>query len=640
MSWLGSLTSKPASRIAVVSLFGCALLAAHAYYYWPFIVDDALISLRYSERLLQGHGLTWTDGERVEGYSNLLWVLSCAALGATGMDLVLAMRLLSAGCAAAVIVAIASQRPPRDWSWREFSAPLIGVTVAACSGSLAVWAVGGLEAPMVGALLAWSCVAAFRIVEAPGPQQTELQRWRRVFPAGILLGLLSITRPDAFLFVPCIAGMVTVVLRFDWRAMATGMRLGAIPSLFVAGQLLFRKLYYDDWVPNTARAKVSWTETRLDEGWTYVTDGMWILWPALLLALPAVIAIFRWRPARRRVLILLPALLAWLAYQIPIGGDIFAGWRHLLEAVVLVAMLVTEASAWLARWPAPERHLHGWAAVALSGVLLLLQLRDDRNQVGVGERWELQGPTVGNFVERHFRHLDPLVGVDSAGCVPYWNKLRSLDLLGLNDRYLARHPPETLGTNLIGHELGNADYFLQRAPDVFHFGIPSDHGHPKFPASQEMARRPEFKQRYRRIVMVADGAPALPVRWWVKIDSERLGVRYEPDLITIPGYLLAQDPAEAREDAAGNLATVARRGQAGGLTLRIPEAGTWRAELDWRGVPPLVRLGSGARPQSPEEATVVVTREQELFVSIEPSGPGLTYLYKLQLRREPPPPTP
>ena len=70
------------------------VLAAHAYQYLPFIADDALISLRYSERLTDGQGLTWNDGERVEGYSNLLWVLLCAALGWLGLDMITAVRAL------------------------------------------------------------------------------------------------------------------------------------------------------------------------------------------------------------------------------------------------------------------------------------------------------------------------------------------------------------------------------------------------------------------------------------------------------------------------------------------------------------------------------------------------------------------
>ena len=55
-----------------------AIAAVQAAWPWPFFSDDAFVSLRYAERLLHGDGLTWTDGERVEGYSNLLWVLACS----------------------------------------------------------------------------------------------------------------------------------------------------------------------------------------------------------------------------------------------------------------------------------------------------------------------------------------------------------------------------------------------------------------------------------------------------------------------------------------------------------------------------------------------------------------------------------
>ncbi len=38
--------------LAIVALY------VHTAYYLPFISDDALISLRYAQRLLAGHGLT------------------------------------------------------------------------------------------------------------------------------------------------------------------------------------------------------------------------------------------------------------------------------------------------------------------------------------------------------------------------------------------------------------------------------------------------------------------------------------------------------------------------------------------------------------------------------------------------------
>ena len=65
-----------------------------------------MISLRYADRLQQGRGLTWTDGERVEGYSNLLWVLMTAGLGWLGLDLVLATRLLGVAGQLALLFAV------------------------------------------------------------------------------------------------------------------------------------------------------------------------------------------------------------------------------------------------------------------------------------------------------------------------------------------------------------------------------------------------------------------------------------------------------------------------------------------------------------------------------------------------------
>jgi hypothetical protein len=51
------------------------------YYAWRFYNDDAYISLHYVQNLLAGNGLTWNPGERVEGYSNFLFIIIVAALG-------------------------------------------------------------------------------------------------------------------------------------------------------------------------------------------------------------------------------------------------------------------------------------------------------------------------------------------------------------------------------------------------------------------------------------------------------------------------------------------------------------------------------------------------------------------------------
>ena len=49
-----------------------------------YLKDDALTSLVYARHLLEGQGLVYNAGERVEGYTNLLWVLWMAMLQALG----------------------------------------------------------------------------------------------------------------------------------------------------------------------------------------------------------------------------------------------------------------------------------------------------------------------------------------------------------------------------------------------------------------------------------------------------------------------------------------------------------------------------------------------------------------------------
>src|SRR5207247_899918 len=45
-----------------------------------WLVDDAFISFRYAQHLVDGYGLVFNPGERVEGYTNFLWTMIMAAV--------------------------------------------------------------------------------------------------------------------------------------------------------------------------------------------------------------------------------------------------------------------------------------------------------------------------------------------------------------------------------------------------------------------------------------------------------------------------------------------------------------------------------------------------------------------------------
>ena len=219
--------------------------------------DDAFISLRYAQRLLEGHGLTWTDGPPVEGYSNLLWILGCALLGALGVDLVDTPVVLGVSSAIATIAAVVYAFPSRTWS---HSLPAFAAAMfVALAGPIALWAVAGLEGCLVGALLAWAIVLLRPLVVGSSNGCKSI-----VLP-GIPLALLCLTRPDGPLLVVAICAFLLARARSREAALRS-IAAGVLPGLVTLGQVAFRMAYYGDWLPNTARAKVAFTAARLDDG--------------------------------------------------------------------------------------------------------------------------------------------------------------------------------------------------------------------------------------------------------------------------------------------------------------------------------------------------------------------------------------
>ena len=44
------------------------------------LFDDAMISMQYDKHFVEGHGFVMNPGERVEGYTNPLWVMYMAVI--------------------------------------------------------------------------------------------------------------------------------------------------------------------------------------------------------------------------------------------------------------------------------------------------------------------------------------------------------------------------------------------------------------------------------------------------------------------------------------------------------------------------------------------------------------------------------
>ncbi len=299
-----------------------ALLGWMAEASW-FLTDDAFISFRYARNLLEGHGLVFNPGERVEGYSNFLWVLELAALwGAFGLRPEHAAPWLSTVFTAATLAAMlwwVARWPalPHRWlvAW-------MAMGLVCGSATFAVWTSGGgLETRQFTFLVVLAVVCL------------GLHRDRRpgLLAASLCLALAALTRPEGPLVAACCFGWFAFQRRADtgrwrpdWRDLAS---LGAPFAAVVVAHYLFRYGYYGEWLPNTYHAKHvrPWYEAGFRYLWAAALEtGLYLLAPLALAGLWA-----RWRTARDGTCALALACVAvHAAYVARIGGDHFE-WRPL-----------------------------------------------------------------------------------------------------------------------------------------------------------------------------------------------------------------------------------------------------------------------------------------------------------------------
>ena len=136
------------------------------------------------------------------------------------------------------------------------------------------------------------------------------------------------------------------------------------------------------------------------------------------------------------------------------------------------------------------------SACAVSSAHFFVQKSDSENLRAKTEVWEWDGFAIGTLLREAFGALSPLLAVDAAGALPYWSGLPSIDMLGLNDAYIAHHPPATFGHGGIGHELGDGAYVLSRAPDIIAFNNASGSREPLFLSGRQILQLSEFGQNH------------------------------------------------------------------------------------------------------------------------------------------------
>jgi arabinofuranosyltransferase len=276
------------------------------------VADDAYISVRVVDNLVDGYGLRWNVDERVEVSTHPLWLLLHVPIHALTGNLFLGTLALCVACSAAAVALAAASQPGRP-----ATAAFALVVPLACSSAFVDYATSGLENP-----LSFLLFAAFGYA---------LMRHRATPPGlgvGLIVGLALWNRLDTlFLYAPPLAWLLWVERRrVRWLPLALGL------SPVLAWQA-FRLLYFGFFFPNTRYAKLDagpelgWY---LERGVAYLLDLLQTDPASALLGGAGLVAgLGGWRawrdPASARRGAVALGILAYCAFVVRVGGDFMAG---------------------------------------------------------------------------------------------------------------------------------------------------------------------------------------------------------------------------------------------------------------------------------------------------------------------------
>lgn len=436
------------------------------------LFDDAMISMRYAHNLAEGHGLVWNPGgERVEGFSNPLWVLIMALAHLIAIPYPhtsLAIKLLALLLMAANLFAV---RKLASLFTQNAFFQLLAVFFAAFYFPLNNWALLGMEVSLIVLLVNLALINAIQNLQN---NQTSRLPY-------LLLGLATLVRVDAavILLALCLGLMFADRQRLRFHLQWTAISL----ALFIGGQTLFRLFYFGELVPTTAVLKLSGISSilRASLGLRAFLDFV-VLSNWVLFLLPFAILPF----LRKRGLGILPfVVLLQVAYNIYVGGD---SWEHIgganrfIASVMPLFFICFALSLEMISQQVRERfNLPGLAqfglglAVIAFSVGALINFNDMRLPDG-HLRWTFQKKlplrdggerfTQVAFALNQIAKPQATIAVVAAGSIPYYSGLESIDLLGKNDPVVAAGPMRinsslfSIGNFRPGHNKWDYEYSI------------------------------------------------------------------------------------------------------------------------------------------------------------------------------------
>lgn len=302
-----------------IAVAGCVLILTVTLLRSAWVAEDAFITLRTVDNLIQGYGLTWNPSERVQAYTHPLWMFALAASYAMAQEPFYSTMALSFALTVPTVLLFALGLASTP------NAAVLGLLVLTFSRAFVDYAVSGMENPLshlLAVLFLWTYFSR-------GTSRRAL-----VMLAGIA-ALALLNRLDAIaLYLPPLA----------YRSWQLGVRKSLLPVAIGFTPLLvwecFATIYYGFPVPNTAFAKLTTGIPEADlvrQGFLYLLDSLQRD-PLTMTAVVAGVATPVALKSKAALMVSLGVLLQ-LLYIVSIGGDFMSGRLLSLPLICATVLL-------------------------------------------------------------------------------------------------------------------------------------------------------------------------------------------------------------------------------------------------------------------------------------------------------------
>ena len=452
-------------------LWGCAFIYRTSFVIngvrYFVLFDDEMISMRYARNLAHGFGLVYNPGgDRVEGFTNPMWVLYMALLHLLPVapeKMSLLVQLTGLALLALNLVVVARLGEAIAGGSRR-----VGLAAAFLSAfylALNNWGLEGSEACALTVLMTAIALMTIRCV----------QKRTSPIPLYLLMGFATTFRMDMLLPALVVLAMLAVVdecRRFRHAVVGT-----LIVVLFVGAQIGFNQFYYGYPFPNTYYLKLTGFPVipRVTRG--AIATYRFLMEMNPLLPVLAIVVIWLRRDWRLLLLGLIIAI--ELAYNVWIGGDFTespGGSNRFIAIVmpllfVLIACGLDACASFFARSFsdfAPVAKLRAGGVLAILTVLTLLTVdmpvRNEAGGFGFNDYYGLpeaslillNPPTgvgmnqlaVGAALQVE-QMTDPQarIMVGGAGILPYLSDRYSIEVLGKTDSVIAHENAKWMWPN-------------------------------------------------------------------------------------------------------------------------------------------------------------------------------------------------